>query len=130
VFRVGDQVVWITEAFHHKVGIVTNVIPNDRELNEFTVYDVTFDFGLRTLHGSELQAIPPNISSCDEKNALFVAYKKAADVYLQAVSQLSDLVGILAHTEFEFLASKVERQRNASATALERLCEHRTQHGC
>jgi hypothetical protein len=28
--------------------------------------------------GSEIQAISPNISSCDEKNALFVAYKKAA----------------------------------------------------
>jgi hypothetical protein len=50
VFRVGDEVVWITEAFHDKVGIVTNVIPNDRELSEFTLYDVTFDFGLRTLH--------------------------------------------------------------------------------
>jgi hypothetical protein len=52
VFKVGDEVVWIMEALHHKVGIVTDVIPNDSELNEFTLYGVDFDFGLRTLHGS------------------------------------------------------------------------------
>jgi len=130
LFKVGDEVVWITEAFHNKVGTVTNVIPNDNELNEFTLYDVTFDFGLRALHGSELQAISPNISSCDEKNSLFIAFQKAADAHVRAASYFADAVGMMPLKEFEFLSSKVAEKRDLSRTALERFRKHRVGHGC
>jgi hypothetical protein len=38
------------------IGIVTAVSPDDKNLDEFTLYDIKFDFGISMLYGTQLRA--------------------------------------------------------------------------
>jgi len=63
MFRVGDRVVWknatLGLAHENNAGTVVNVIPHEKQLDEFALYDVDFDFGTRTLYGTQLVAAAP-----------------------------------------------------------------------
>jgi hypothetical protein len=112
------------------IGTVVKVIPNDRGTANFNLYDVAFSSGLLTLHGVDLTPIATNNSSCETKDQLFTAYKKAVNVYSQLVSELVEAVGMAAHSEFEFITRKVEIARNITNGAQERLHKHKAEHGC
>jgi hypothetical protein len=58
-FRVGDHVCW-TRAMGDPSkaelpGIVRSVFPCDSGLDDFTMYDVEFDFGTFTLYGTQIE---------------------------------------------------------------------------
>ena len=132
MFNIGDRVIWRVRTLPNTIhiGTVTNVIPNDKGSDDFTLYDVDFAFGPRTLHGNELSPVVLAVSACNEKDVLLNQYRQTTDVYQYAVSGLADAVGMMAHSEFEFLAAKVESARRLSKEALERLKRHTAQHGC
>lgn len=52
---------WVKTGADHQpeiIGTVLAVMPSDSKLDEFALYDVKFDFGTFTLHGTQLQAQP------------------------------------------------------------------------
>ena len=58
-FGVGDHVRW-TRAVNdpnkvHVPGVVRAIIPSDFGLDEFTMYDVEFEFGTFTLYGTQIE---------------------------------------------------------------------------
>jgi hypothetical protein len=59
-FKIGDRVQWVRAVpdatKQDNIGIVTAVIPDDKNRDEFTLYDIKFDFGLYTLYGTQLRA--------------------------------------------------------------------------
>jgi len=63
------------------------------------------------------------VADCDEKERLWIAYKKAFDVYEAEESRLLDAVGMMAHAEFEFLDSKVRDLRQLVMEARARFRE-------
>ena len=132
MFKVGDRVAWTAGVLVRRVviGTVVNVMPNDNGLDDFNIYDVFFDFGLRTLHGSELTVVTTSAFHCQAREHLFKSYKIAIDAYSRLVKQLVDLVGMAAHTEFEFLSRRAETARGIARGAGERLKTHRAEHGC
>jgi hypothetical protein len=60
VFKVGDHVRWINAVsipeLKNAVGVVESVIPNDTQVDEFTMYEIEFEFGPRTLYGTQIRA--------------------------------------------------------------------------
>jgi hypothetical protein len=131
MFHIGDRVAWTAKTTSNRViGTVVKVIPNVRGIANFNLYDVAFNFGLLTLHGVDLTPVATNNSSCEKKDQLFTAYKKAVNVYSQLVSELVEAVGMAAHSEFEFITRKVEIARNITNGAQERLHKHKAEHGC
>jgi hypothetical protein len=42
----------------YATGVVTFVIPSETNSEEFAIYDVEFDFGSLTLHGTQLERKP------------------------------------------------------------------------
>ncbi len=132
MFRIGTLVFLTNTALQDAMGIgtVLNVIACDSDLPDFTLYDVDFASGLQTLHGSELRAVPVGFSSCNEKEHLLVAHKKAFDNYLRGVRELANAVGIMAHAEFEFLRNRVRAARQNLVEIREQLNDHTSTHGC
>ena len=131
MFEIGDRVLWFGAAPPAPaIGTVLKIIPNDDNRSDFTLYDVEFGFGRSTLHGSELSLISTSVSSCGEKNRLWDAYQKALDAYLKGVLELRDAMGMMAHTEFEFLLRKVESTRDAAQAAHHLFDEHAAEHRC
>ena len=128
MFEVGSRVSSSDPALG--IGAVVNVIPSDTGLRDSTLYDVNFVSGLQTLHGSELRPVLPGVSSCDEKERLWRVHQNALDLYLYGVTSLANAVGMMAHTEFEFLKSNVEAAKEFLVQAREQLNEHRAKHGC
>ena len=61
-------------------------MPNDNGLDDFNIYDVFFDFGLRTLHGSELTVVTTSAFHCEAREHLFKSYKIAIDAYSRLVN--------------------------------------------
>jgi len=61
MFKVGDYVRWAAaeseSRYKNCVGTITAVIPNDKNLDAFAMYDVRFDFGDRTLYGTQLAGV-------------------------------------------------------------------------
>jgi hypothetical protein len=59
-FKVGDHVRWVKAAFSpeykNAVGIVESGIPSDTDAEGFTMYDIKFEFGKRTLYGTQIEA--------------------------------------------------------------------------
>lgn len=51
-------------------------------------------------------------------------------LYIREVSELAEAVGLMAHTEFEFLSRKVQAARQSLVQTRDRLMEHTAQHGC
>jgi len=132
VFRTGSLVFLKNPALDETdvIGTVVNVIPSDSGITDFTLYDVDFAFGIRTLHGSELRLVSTDFSPCDEKDFLFTEHKKAFDIYMRGVLELASTAGMMAHTEFEFLYNKVRAARDLLVQAREQLNEHSVKHGC
>ena len=129
VFKVGNHVLLVNPAVQDWIGIgaVVNVHPGDSNL-----YDVDFPSGRRTVHGRELMLASTfaHGSSCGEKKRLLAAHIKAFDIYIRGASALADAVGLMAHTEFEFLSSKVQTARQSLVNARKQLIEHTAKHGC
>jgi hypothetical protein len=59
LFQVGDHVRWVNAVssleYKNAVGTVEFMIPNDTGVEEFTMYDIQFEFGTRTLYGTQLE---------------------------------------------------------------------------
>lgn len=62
--NVGDKVRWVRAVlgsqYSNAVGVVVLVIPDDRHSREFSMYEVQFSFGLRTLYGTQIEAADAN----------------------------------------------------------------------
>src|SRR5262245_23295370 len=131
-FKVGTRVFVTNTALRDSVGIgtVVNVIPSDSGLPDFTLYDVKFASGLRTLHGSELTAVHISFSRCDLRERLRIAAKRALDNYVRAVWELSSSAGKLAHADFELLDKNAETAKQVLTEARRQLDEHTAEHGC
>jgi len=60
VFRVGDNVRWVRAVsapeYRNIVGIVIAVIPDEHNSPDFSMYEVQFSFGTRTLYGTQIEA--------------------------------------------------------------------------
>jgi hypothetical protein len=130
-FQIGDRVRWLKEKprFTGSVGIVVNVLSNDQHLPDFNLYDVKFDFGLLTVHDSELALAPPTVS-CKERESLSTDFYNASNMYRRSVARLVAAVGTRTHVELEFLREKVADARHAAREAREQLNKHRAEHGC
>ena len=67
LFVVGDRVRWrhaVPESnARNALGIVTTVIPNETGVDEFTLYEIKFDFGTFTLYGAQIEVVPRECSS-------------------------------------------------------------------
>ena len=74
MFKIGDRVIWKNGPEAERggtVGIVLDVTPDQKGSVDFPLYDVQFAFGIRTLHGSELQPLlPTSTISCPERKLL------------------------------------------------------------
>src|SRR5262245_21644108 len=117
-FQIGDRVRWSNEKSGRSgsVGIVVNVVlHNEQDPPAFNLYDVKFDFGVLTLHGSELTLLPPVFSPCKERERLLINFKNVSDTHTRLVWGLVNAVGTMAH--FEFLSRKVAAARHASREA-------------
>lgn len=131
MFKVGSRVVWKETALHEiNIGTVVRVVPCDSELPEFTLYDVKFGFGVRTLHGSELSTIRLNIPSCHEKAQLQTVCMNASDNHVRGAYQLAEAAGIIAHAKFELLSHEVDASRHLLREARAKLDAHTAGHGC
>lgn len=62
IFKVGDQVRCRhgvpNSGAMNALGIITAVIPNDTGVDEFALYEVTFEFGTVTLYGAQIEEEP------------------------------------------------------------------------
>jgi len=130
LFKVGSRVFLTDSAESVGIGTIVNVIPCDSGLCDFTLYEVDFVTGLRTLHGFNLRPVLTRVFSCDEKQRLWIAHQNALDIYLRVVKELAEAVGMMAHAEFEFLERNVEAAKKLSAQARDQLYKHTDEHGC
>ncbi len=59
LFKVGDQVRWRHAVSELKaknaLGTITAVIPNETGVDDFTLYEIKFDFGAFTLYGGQIE---------------------------------------------------------------------------
>jgi len=57
--NIGSKVRWVhalnIPENQNAVGIVLAVIPNDDDLDDFTMYDIQFPFGNFTLYGTQIE---------------------------------------------------------------------------
>ena len=132
MFKRGDRVIWTERPGHPvRTGRVLNVMPNDHGLEDFHLYDVDFGSGLiKTLHGVNLRLAPEIIFACVEKSLLFEAFRKAAHLYSQLVSQLAEVAGSSVHAEFQLLSRKVKDARECSREARQQYEKHVAAHRC
>ena len=57
MFKVGDQVLWIdatSDVDKGSVGTIVDFVPSIYGVGSFHLYEVQFDFGLRSLYGTQL----------------------------------------------------------------------------
>ena len=59
-YNIGDRVCWarpVADPIKITIaGVVLAVIPSDSGLDDFTMYDVQFEFGTFTLYGTQIEA--------------------------------------------------------------------------
>lgn len=59
LFKVGDRVRWrhaVRDSYaKNALGIITSLIPNETGVDEFTLYEIKFDFGTFTLYGTQIE---------------------------------------------------------------------------
>ena len=59
LFVVGDRIRWqhaVPESnAKNALGIITAVIPNETGVDEFTLYEIKFNFGTFTLYGAQIE---------------------------------------------------------------------------
>ena len=68
--------------------------------------------------------------SCPTKTLLLAAWQSAAEIYSQAVSQLSKQIGVLSKEDYERLKDFAEESRQRSIDAQTKLEAHIAEHGC
>ena len=65
-FKIGDRVQWIRAVPDatrmDNIGIVTAVIPDDNNPDEFSLYSIKFNYGIYTLYGTQLRAVKDVLS--------------------------------------------------------------------
>jgi hypothetical protein len=58
-FKVGDRVRWrnaIRESTaRNALGTITAVLPNETGVDDFTLYEITFDFGTFIIYGAQIE---------------------------------------------------------------------------
>ena len=58
-FMIGDRIRWVHAVSEPQwmgaIGVIIAVIPNDTGVEELTLYDVRFEFGLCTLYATQIQ---------------------------------------------------------------------------
>jgi hypothetical protein len=58
MYKVGAKVRWKKTSFdatiQNATGVILHVLPSDVDVEEFTMYDVEFDFGIYTLYAIQL----------------------------------------------------------------------------
>jgi hypothetical protein len=58
-FKVGDQVRWLhavpDSTARNALGTITAVVPNETGVDDFTLYEVKFEFGVFTLYGAQIE---------------------------------------------------------------------------
>jgi hypothetical protein len=58
-FKVGDRVRWVRAVSSPErknfVGTIASVIADDIHVDEFTMYEVKFQFGVATLYGTQIE---------------------------------------------------------------------------
>jgi hypothetical protein len=97
---------------------------------EYTLYNVEFASGNRTLHGYELRPIPHADSWCTERDQLSATFQKAFEIYYHAVSALANAAGVVPQTEWDFLLDRAEDARKLCKVARERMRKHKAEHSC
>src|SRR5262245_54508760 len=134
MFKPGDRVIWTNgpEAPRGEtVGIVLDVTPDQKGSVHFPLYDVQFAFGIRTLHGSELQPLlSTSTVSCRERELLFELYRNAVAYYSQLVSKLVSFSGSNIQADFQFLVQQVDAAREHARETREQFLCHKAEHGC
>jgi hypothetical protein len=59
-FRIGQKVRWVRAVsvpeYRNVVGMIVAVVPDGGHSPEFSMYDVQFPFGTRTLYGTQIEA--------------------------------------------------------------------------
>jgi hypothetical protein len=59
LYKIGEQVRWRNAVPESKVknalGTITAVIPNETGVDDFTLYEINFDFGAFTLYGGQIE---------------------------------------------------------------------------
>ena len=62
LYKVGDYVCWTRAvsqpSFKNATGQVATILDNDTQVEDLTLYDVQFEFGLFTLYGTQLDPAP------------------------------------------------------------------------
>jgi hypothetical protein len=65
LFQIGQKVRWSRLASigqaKQLIGVIKDIIADDHGIQEFTMYDVQFGFGLFTLHGTQLVLLDEQI---------------------------------------------------------------------
>ncbi len=127
MLSVGSRVFW-EDKTTAALGTIVQVVPNAD--GNFS-YDVDFGSKVRRVPGSELREICSRpTSACEEKESLLSEYRQAFETYMQALRELVDAVGLMAHAEFEFLHRRLQDTREVARAARDRLDEHTFQHHC
>jgi hypothetical protein len=67
---------------------------------------------------------------CAEKHSRLRDYQKATEAYSKAVKDLANRRGITSRSDYDRLHRAAEQARHASMDALDRLEDHRLDHGC
>ena len=61
VFHVGDHVRWVravaSPECRNAIGVILAIVPDDRNSREFSIYEVRFTFGTRTLYGTQIECV-------------------------------------------------------------------------
>ena len=57
-FSIGDRVIWakaLRDEYRKAEGRIVRVVPSDSNLPQLVIYEVQFEFGLRTLFCDQLE---------------------------------------------------------------------------
>jgi hypothetical protein len=67
---------------------------------------------------------------CPTKMSLLISWQNAANVYSQAVAELTRKIGTVSKSEYEKLAQVSEEARKKALQAQADLVAHTLEHGC
>jgi len=89
------------------------------------------------IHADRIIAISKDMSDlglaparCEEKERLLGAQNIAFDIYRRGATELAEAAGMVAHSEFDFIAKRVRAARQALLAIRQELIEHTAKHSC
>ena len=98
MLQVGDQVRW-RHAFREStaknaLGTITAVIPNETGVDDFTLYDIQFEFGTFTLYAAQIEQEPEQtptdgVRRSERSGALSAANTYTFDLLIDPTSRAS-----------------------------------------